>query len=121
MLYNLNRIDKGQKIILVEGAFDVLNCNQMGYENAVGTFGAHLTDSQLSLILKHTYDVMIAYDADKAGIQATKTAIDKLINKVNINVAKTPIGKDAGELTLGEMTQSFTESYSVQEWRRLYG
>lgn len=117
LLYNYDNIVKLKPLIIVEGAWDVLNYTQYGYENVVSTFGAHMTNEQMILILQTTYDIILAYDSDKAGIQATNKAIELLHNKVNISIANIPSGKDAGELTQEELEASITNQLTIREWR----
>ena len=51
MLYNYDSIDYGDEVVIVEGIFDVLAFYEIGVK-AVATFGAHLTDKQLFLLLQ---------------------------------------------------------------------
>ena len=92
---------------MCEGMFDVWRWFEAGYENAVCTFGAHLTEEQYRILLRSGKDVIWSYDGDEAGLNATKKAIDMMRYKANQWVIKMPDGIDPG-------------SCEIQELKRLY-
>jgi hypothetical protein len=70
-------------ILLVEGAFDVAKCVEAGIKNVVATFGARLSARQAeklkeTLAQLSTSRVVIFYDRDEAGSQATREALGLL-------------------------------------------
>lgn len=67
-----------KKVILYEGFFDVIASYKSGLGNGVATMGTALTKQQATLLKQVTNDVLIAYDGDKAGQQATMKAISIL-------------------------------------------
>ncbi len=64
-----------ERLILCEGYMDVIACHAAGFENAVATLGTALTQEQARLMAKHTKEVIIAYDSDEAGQNATRKAL----------------------------------------------
>lgn len=105
VLYNLNNVlqemepsEEFPTVYLTEGAFDVIKCYQLGVKNVVAVFGSHLTSVQEELLLKHFVNVVLAYDNDEKGKIATSKAIDKLKNKVNLEVLNLGDYKDLGEI-----------------------
>ena len=62
-------------LILAEGYMDVIALHQAGFENAVATLGTAITPQQARLIAQYTEEVIIAYDSDSAGQNATQKAI----------------------------------------------
>ncbi len=66
---------------LVEGNIDVLAMHQMNVENAVASLGTALTSDQIALIKRFTKNVILLYDADKAGINAAMRGIDLLLQE----------------------------------------
>lgn len=86
-LYGLNiaRTSRKKKIILVEGYMDVISLHQAGFYNTVASLGTAFTTGHASLLRKYVDDVVIAYDADDAGIKATLRAIPTL-KKVGLGV-----------------------------------
>ncbi len=74
-----------ERLILCEGYMDVIACHAAGFENAVATLGTALTSEQARLMAKHTKQVIIAYDSDEAGQNATRKAI-KMLSEVGLEV-----------------------------------
>lgn len=62
-------------LILAEGYMDVIAMNQAGFENVVATLGTAITSQQARLIARYTRQVIIAYDSDTAGQNATEKAL----------------------------------------------
>lgn len=85
--------------VLTEGNLDVIASHQAGVLNAVATAGTALTESQLKTISRFAGDIRLAYDADKAGMNATERAIP-IASKVNVSLSiiNLPEGKDPDEL-----------------------
>ena len=79
-------IRKSQKAILVEGYFDAVSLFQSGVENAVASLGTALTDNQVNLLARFAdrEQIYIFYDNDKAGVDASLRAIEKMFEQ-NIN------------------------------------
>ena len=81
-LYGLNISKKSIKddtLILVEGYMDLISLYQNNIENVVATLGTALTIEQARLIRKFAKNVIISYDSDQAGQNATLIAIDILL------------------------------------------
>ena len=81
-LYGLNISKKSIKddtLILVEGYMDLISLYQNKIENVVATLGTALTIGQAKLIRKFAKNVIISYDSDQAGQNATLRAIDILL------------------------------------------
>lgn len=83
LLYGLNLLQRAakdnQRILLVEGYFDVIMLYQFGFRNAVAGMGTALTETQASLLASLNMPVTILYDGDKAGQKATERAIPILL------------------------------------------
>jgi len=74
--YNLakDKIYKNRQIIVTEGYLDVIMLHQAGFDNAVATLGTALTADHLPLIKRGEPKVIVAYDGDKAGLNAAYKA-----------------------------------------------
>lgn len=82
---------KEKQVILHEGFFDVIASYQAGYQSTVATMGTALTKEQARLIKRISPKVVIAYDGDNAGIQATLKAIPILKQQgLSISVLNLP-------------------------------
>lgn len=102
--------DQDQAII-VEGYMDVIACHQAGVTNVVASLGTALTAEQGRLLLLQTPRVVIAYDSDTAGQNATLRGLDILGGMgCQVSVLSLPEGKDPDE---------FLHSHSADDFRRL--
>ena len=61
-------------------------------------FGARITDEQVLLLVKNFETVILAFDNDAAGHNATTKAIEKLKKIMNLYVLIITDIKDVGEL-----------------------
>ena len=101
-LYGMNiaKKEKLDNIIIVEGYMDAIALQRSGFHNAVASLGTALTDNQARLVKKYTDNVIIGYDQDNAGQEATLRALD-ILKKRNLNVKvlmlDKPDAKDADE------------------------
>ena len=64
---------------IVEGYTDVMALHQFGIENVVSSCGTALTKEQIRLIHRFTKNIIILFDSDDAGVQATLKAIDSVL------------------------------------------
>ncbi|NNG66945.1 DNA primase [Caldanaerobacter subterraneus] len=109
-LFAINFAKKTQddKFIIVEGYMDAISLHQAGIDCAVASLGTALTEEQARLIKRYKKNVVIAYDADEAGVNATLRGLD-ILEKLNINikVLSIPEGKDPDEFIKKEGSEAF--------------
>ena len=92
-------IRKSKFVVLTEGNLDVIASHQAGVRQTVATAGTALTEKQLKILGRFTGDIRLAFDADKAGVNATERAIPIASKaKVSLSVIEIPAGKDPDEL-----------------------
>ena len=72
----LKDIKKHKFVIIVEGYFDVIAFNKLGYSNVASPSGTALTIQQLNQISKYTDEIYLCFDNDEAGIDATKRIVE---------------------------------------------
>jgi DNA primase len=99
LLYGLNwakqAVRKADRLIIVEGYFDVIRLMLAGVTEAVAPMGTALTEQQAALIRKYTKNVFLLYDSDQAGLKATFRSGDALLaNGVSVRVMSLPNGED---------------------------
>ncbi len=82
---NLAKKTKENSLILVEGNVDVVALHQYGFDNAIASLGTSLTDEQATLITRYVEQVVLLYDSDKAGQNATARAIP-ILEKAGLRV-----------------------------------
>ncbi len=63
-------IYKNKKLIVCEGYLDVVMFHQAGFREAVATLGTALTVEHLPILRKGEPHIILAYDGDKAGVNA---------------------------------------------------
>ena len=99
-LYNLNNAVREVRlkkyIILCEGQMDVIALTKYNFPNVVCSLGTALTKEQVSLIKSMTKNVIILYDGDKAGLEATKKAFELLKGTKTYSIVL-PNGQDPDE------------------------
>ena len=75
---NLAKKTKLGYMILVEGYMDAVALHQYGFDCAVASLGTSLTEEHAVLLSRYTDQVMLIYDGDDAGQNATRRAIPML-------------------------------------------
>jgi DNA primase len=81
--------------ILVEGYADVLAVFQAGIENVVAASGTSLTVEQLQLLRRYSTNIVLLFDADTAGKNATMRGIELAIEAgFDVNTVILPAGED---------------------------
>ena len=63
---------------VTEGDMDALALHQYGFDCAVASLGTALTEEHAQLLAKYTQQVVLTYDGDEAGQNATRRAIPML-------------------------------------------
>lgn len=99
MLYGLNwarnAIRKADRVLLVEGYFDLVRLVVAGVEEVIAPLGTALTPDQAALIVRHSKNAFLVYDSDKAGLKATFRAADELLQHgASVRVVTLPTGDD---------------------------
>ena len=72
-------------MILVEGNIDVVALHQYGFDNAIASLGTSLTEEQAALMTRYAEQIILIYDGDKAGQNATQRAIP-ILEKAGLQV-----------------------------------
>ena len=84
--------------VLMEGQFDVITGHQFGVTNAVASSGTALTDEQVRLLKRFTDELLLVFDADRAGRDAArKAAVTAAQHGMRTRLATVPEGKDPDE------------------------
>lgn len=78
-------------IVLSEGYMDVIAMYQAGVHNVVASMGTSLTNRQIDQFKQIVSNVIIAYDGDNAGINATKRAIELIRENSHLSVHILPM------------------------------
>ncbi len=95
---NLAKKSKAGSLILVEGNIDVVALHQYGFDNAVASLGTSLTEEQATLMTRYAEQIILLYDGDEAGQNATARAIPILEKAgLRVKVLKMRDAKDPDE------------------------
>jgi len=85
--------------LVVEGYFDVLALHRAGFTNAVATCGTALTPDHARLLKRYAEKILLIFDEDAAGRQATFRAMDALLpSGLAVSVVAMPAGEDPDSL-----------------------
>lgn len=113
-LYGLNLVRKHsnrERIILVEGYMDVIALFNNGINYAVASLGTAFTSNQAKLLKRYGKEVLICYDSDNAGINATTKAINILRKEgVEAKVILLPLNQDPDD---------FIKENGIREFEKL--
>lgn len=82
---NIARKSKQGRIVLTEGYMDAIALHQYGFDCAVASLGTALTEEHANILAKYTSQVILTYDGDEAGQNATRRAIP-MLEKTGIQV-----------------------------------
>jgi DNA primase len=99
LLYGLswakNSIRREDRVMVVEGYFDVVRLVTAGFDWVVAPLGTALTDRQAALLRRYTRNAFLLYDSDRAGLQATFRSGDELLRQgFAVQVVTLPEGED---------------------------
>ncbi|OGG50868.1 DNA primase [Candidatus Kaiserbacteria bacterium RIFCSPHIGHO2_01_FULL_54_36] len=114
ILYGFDRakqsIRKNNCAVLVEGQMDLLASHQAGWGNTLAVSGTAFTLEHAALIRRMTDNLVIALDADEAGIKAAgRAARAALQGGLNVKVAQLPKDLDPADLILQK---------GAEEWKK---
>lgn len=112
-----NGISQFDSVVVVEGYFDAIALHAAGINNAVASLGTALSIEQVKLALRYTESkqLVLNFDADKAGTNAAERAIGEIADlayrgEVQLKILNIPDGKDADE---------YLHTHSSQEYQQL--
>ena len=90
---------KEEEVVVVEGELDAISSYQAGVKNVVAIKGSAFTEQQFRLLSRTVKRVVLSLDADSAGVEATKRAIETS-KQFDLSLRVLPIvgGKDPDEI-----------------------
>ncbi|MCF7908374.1 MAG: DNA primase [Candidatus Omnitrophica bacterium] len=90
-----DEISNQQTAIVVEGYLDMITPFMRGISNVVASLGTALTEEQIRLIKRYAQRVVMVYDSDKAGQNATLRSLDLLLEQgLEVEIMQLPSGSD---------------------------
>ena len=126
ILFNLQNAKKFGSVVVTEGPLDACMVHQCGFPNVVATFGANVTDKQVSLLREYFDSIVIFSDNDAAGWSMRDIILrgcqgqELLIPEYPDRLIDTADGsrtiKDPGDLTGDEVVQCISEAKDFLSW-----
>ncbi len=109
-------ISQLDQAVVVEGYFDAIALHAAGINNTVASLGTALSLEQVRLILRYTESkqLVLNFDADKAGTNAAERAIGEIAElaykgEVQLKILNLPDGKDADEYLHSHTSEDYAE------------
>jgi DNA primase len=124
-LFNLHRARKSihemKHAVLMEGYFDAITAWQANVTNVVTTSGTALGEHQVRLLKRETQELLLAFDRDDAGQNATQRAIELATKSgIYIKVVRVPQGKDPDDYLRAQPDGWATlREHALPEWEYL--
>ena len=113
ILFGLNKtkraIIEAESAILCEGQIDLMRCWQHGIRNVVAPQGTAFTESHARILKRIArQEVVVCFDADRAGQAAAQRAIDVLLKEdLQVRIARIPQGEDPDSLLRKQPVEVF--------------
>ena len=103
VLFGLNKskrpIIEAESAILCEGQIDLMRCWQHGIRNVVAPQGTAFTDNHARILKRIAKEIIVCFDADRAGQNAAQRSIDVLLKEdLQVRIARIPQGEDPDSL-----------------------
>ncbi len=109
-------ISQADSAVVVEGYFDAIALHAAGITNVVASLGTALSLEQVRLVLRYcdSKQLILNFDADKAGTNAAERAIGEIAElaykgEVKLKILNLPNGKDADEYLRDRTPEDYRE------------
>lgn len=114
VLYNLHRakqtIRANDRAVLVEGYMDVIGVYAAGVKNVVASCGTALTPNQVRALKRHSESVVVNFDPDNAGANATEKSIQIFLDEgLHVRILTLDDGLDPDEFIKARGAESYAE------------
>jgi DNA primase len=102
VLYNLHRAKEGirkeDRVVLVEGYMDAIGVYTSGVKEVVASCGTALTTQQVQAMKRHSGRIVVNFDPDAAGSNATEKSLQILLEEgMHVRVLELEGGLDPDE------------------------
>ncbi len=112
VLYNLHRAKEGirkeDRVVLVEGYMDVIGVYTSGIREVVASCGTALTTQQVQTMKRHSGRIVVNFDPDAAGANATGKSLATLLEEgMRVRVLELEGGLDPDEYCLERGAEAY--------------
>ena len=102
-----------ERALMVEGYADLISLYQSGIQNVVASSGTALTEEQLQLLSRYAKTLVLVFDADAAGSDATLRGVDLALEQdFDVRIVRLPQGEDP---------DTYVRKYGAKEFRKAIG
>jgi len=106
--------------VITEGNMDVVASHQAKVKNVVATAGTAITSHHIKQIERLSRNIKLAFDSDRAGLEATERGIVLAQErKINLSIITIPEGKDPDDLIKKDpklWEQAIRKSQDAIDW-----
>lgn len=96
--------------LLCEGQLDAICCHEAGITQAIATSGTACTAEHARILKRYTSNVLLCFDADKAGLEAVEKAYRQLAPEgLGVRVVEMPAGDDPDSYLKSQGADSFRQ------------
>lgn len=129
-IFNYDGCQKGEDLIIVEGAFNAMSMREKGFPNTIATFGTQFGQEQLTKIFDlEPSSIIICFDRDpskiknkreegRAGQRATVKLGSLLDEVITTWVMALPAGKDPNNLPAEALRECHEKRFRFDRIRR---
>jgi DNA primase len=112
VLYGLDKSKRAlidaKEAIVCEGQLDTISAFEAGVKNVIAPQGTAFTHDQARLLSRFVESVVLCFDSDKAGQEATSRSLPALLEcGLTVKVARLPAGSDPDSLIRSEGPEAF--------------
>lgn len=117
VLYGLDKSKRAlidaKEAIVCEGQLDTISAFEAGVKNVIAPQGTAFTHDQARLLSRFVESVVLCFDSDKAGQEATSRSLPALLEcGMAVKVARLPAGSDPDSLIRSEGPEAFRAATS---------
>ncbi len=114
VLYGLNHskraLIEAKEAIVCEGQLDTISAFEAGVKNVIAPQGTAFTHDQARLLSRFVETVVLCFDSDKAGQEATSRSLPALLEcGLGVKVARLPEGSDPDSVIRSEGPEAFRQ------------
>lgn len=101
-------VAKAGVAIILEGQIDLITCFEAGIENVVAPQGTALTERHAALLRRFAEEVLLFFDADRAGEKAAERALEILYAAgLQVRIGRLPPKEDPDSLIRSQGAAAF--------------
>ena len=102
--------------IVCEGQLDLITLFEAGIKNVVAPQGTAFTEHQARILKRFVAEVVLCFDADRAGQKAAEHSLDALLeNDLIVRVVAMPAGQDPDSLVRKEGKEQFEKRVATAQ------